>query len=148
MRILIPKLHAVVRMYVYLNNSADCSAFASSANVKTAVTSDENVVHLVDDSENEDGENVYVDATGGQHSVQDSSVKHAVSDSFYKVKTTENVFDKKDQFYKRRLECLEKEHKIKVHCILAEHEIKMVTLKLDREIRELELKEMKRKVNL
>lgn len=67
-----------------------------------------------------------------------------MSETCRKNKKTQNLQDVKIQFYKRRLECLEREHKLKVQCMLAEHEVRMETLKVDKEIKELELKEMKR----
>lgn len=48
---------------------------------------------------------------------------------------TENYLEIKQQFYKRRLECLEEEHKLKCKCVEAEHKIKMETLQLEKEIK-------------
>lgn len=65
-----------------------------------------------------------------------------------KKKKGNTAFESKLNFYKRRLQCLEEEHKMKVECFKAEHEIKMYNLKLGKEMKELELLEKKRKLGI
>lgn len=59
----------------------------------------------------------------------------------------ENYFELKQNFYKRRLQCLEEEHKVNLQCVHAEHALKMKQLEMENEIKEIELIQ-KSKTNL
>ncbi|XP_069705064.1 myb/SANT-like DNA-binding domain-containing protein 3 [Periplaneta americana] len=91
-----------------------------------------------------------ISVSAGHHttaSTSKSAAAHTMSRS-PKKKKGNTAFESKLNFYKRRLQCLEEEHKMKVKCFKAEHEIKMYNLKLGKEMKELELLEKKRKLGI
>ncbi|XP_067003682.1 uncharacterized protein [Anabrus simplex] len=79
-----------------------------------------------------------IDLQDDLHTVLTSTSKTAIevtkSRSPKRRKTGDSVLDMKRVFYKRRLECLEREHKMKMECLQDEHRVKMETLNLDEEM--------------